>query len=92
MYYLTGLPGWMRFGFSPGWGTLPPGAQYFMSGNFPTWQTNYVLRNMPASNVSTPYGVSQLDRQQELKILKTEAQNLKTQLEQIEKRIKELES
>jgi len=25
MYYATGLPGWMRFGFSPGWlGTSPP--------------------------------------------------------------------
>ena len=33
MYYLTGLPGWMRFGFSPGWigrspAGLPPAAQY----------------------------------------------------------------
>ena len=92
MYYLTGLPGWMRFGFSPGWGTLPPGAQYFMSGNFPTWQTNYAFKNISVSNVSPPSGVFQLDRQQELKILKMEAQNLKTQLEQIEKRIKELES
>jgi len=92
MYYLTGLPGWMRFGFSPGWGTLPPGAQYFMSGNFPTWQTNYAFKNIPVSNVSPLSGVFQLDRQQELNILKMEAQNLKTQLEQIEKRIKELES
>jgi len=35
MYYLTGLPGWMRFGFSPGWlGTSPtgmgPGATYLL--------------------------------------------------------------
>lgn len=29
MFYLTGLPGWLRFGFSPGWGGLPPGAAYF---------------------------------------------------------------
>jgi len=28
MFYLTGLPGWLRFGFSPGWGTIPPGAPY----------------------------------------------------------------
>jgi len=28
MFYMTGLPGWMRFGFSPGWGGLPPMAQY----------------------------------------------------------------
>jgi len=26
MFYLTGLPGWMRFGFSPGWiGRSPTG-------------------------------------------------------------------
>jgi polyhydroxyalkanoate synthesis regulator phasin len=28
MYYQTGLPGWVRRGYSPGWGTMPPGAQY----------------------------------------------------------------
>lgn len=28
MFHLTGLPGWMRFGYSPGWGGMPPGAQY----------------------------------------------------------------
>lgn len=37
MYNLTGQPGWVRFGFSPGWiGRSPTGlgpcAQYFMSG------------------------------------------------------------
>ena len=35
MYRLTGLPGWMRFGYSPGWTGrsptgLPPTAQYLM--------------------------------------------------------------
>ncbi|MGB9757774.1 MAG: DUF5320 domain-containing protein [Candidatus Bipolaricaulaceae bacterium] len=30
MFYLTGLPGWLRFGFSPGWGIIPPGAAYFL--------------------------------------------------------------
>lgn len=35
MYYLTGTPGWMRFGYSPGWAGrsptgLPPTAQYSM--------------------------------------------------------------
>ncbi len=28
MFYATGLPGWMRFGYSPGWGGMPPCAQY----------------------------------------------------------------
>jgi len=34
MFYLTGLPGWLRFGFSPGWGALPPGAAYIF-GRYP---------------------------------------------------------
>ena len=28
MYRLTGLPGWMRFGYSPGWGGTPPCVDY----------------------------------------------------------------
>jgi len=44
-YRLTGLPGWMRFGFSPGWvGRSPyglgPAAQYLMYGSWPTPQMN----------------------------------------------------
>ena len=41
MYYLTGLPGWIRFGYSPGWlgrspTGLPPTAQWLMqSGLLP---------------------------------------------------------
>lgn len=36
MYYATGVPGWMRFGYSPGWGGMPPGAEFMMSGQWPT--------------------------------------------------------
>jgi hypothetical protein len=40
MYRLTGQPGWMRFGFSPGWiGRSPTGlgpcAQFLLSGQAP---------------------------------------------------------
>jgi hypothetical protein len=43
MYYMTGLPGWMRFGYSPGWigrspTGLPPTAQWLMqSGLLPQY-------------------------------------------------------
>ena len=45
MYELTGLPGWMRFGYSPGWeGRSPSGlgpcAEYLMSGAWPTAAMN----------------------------------------------------
>ena len=46
MFELTGLPGWMRFGYSPGWQGrsatgLGPCAQYLMHGTWPTPQMNF---------------------------------------------------
>ena len=46
MYQLTGLPGWMRFGYSPGWAGqnptgLGPAAQYLIHGTWPTQEMNY---------------------------------------------------
>jgi hypothetical protein len=45
MFELTGQPGWMRFGYSPGWeGRSPSGlgpcAQYLMTGHWPTSAMN----------------------------------------------------
>jgi len=58
MYYLTGLPGWMRFGFSPGWlGRSPTGlgptASYLMTGQWPTPQAQSYWQAMQAGQ--TPY-------------------------------------
>lgn len=70
MYYMTGLPGWMRFGFSPGWmGRSPtglgPAAQYLMHGTWPTPQMNYAwqqgqipfspMAGFPLPGFGTPY-------------------------------------
>ena len=70
MYYMTGLPGWMRFGYSPGWvGRSPtglgPAAQYLMTGTWPTpqmqaaWQTGQVPYTQgggfPMPGFATPY-------------------------------------
>lgn len=46
IYRMTGLPGWMRYGFSPGWMSrspsgLGPAAQYLMHGTWPTHQMEY---------------------------------------------------
>jgi len=43
MLRLTGLPGWMRFGYSPGWvgrsaTGLGPCAEYLLTGQWPTPQ------------------------------------------------------
>lgn len=70
MYQLTGLPGWMRFGFSPGWiGRSPtglgPAAQYLMYGTWPTPQMDYYWQQgqvpfspppgFPLPGFQTPY-------------------------------------
>jgi len=60
MYYLTGLPGWMRFGFSPGWiGRSPtglgPAASYMMTGQWPTPQAQAYWQSMQAGQAPYPY-------------------------------------
>ena len=61
MYQLTGLPGWMRFGFSPGWqGRSPtglgPGASYLMTGQWPTPQAQAYWQAMQAGQAPPFYG------------------------------------
>ena len=63
MYQLTGLPGWMRFGFSPGWlGRSPtglgPATTFLTSGQWPTPQAQTYWQAMQAGKVPYPaYGV-----------------------------------
>lgn len=59
MYYATGLPGWMRFGFSPGWmGASPTGmgptASYLLTGRWPTPQAQAWWQAMQAGQVPYP--------------------------------------
>ena len=61
MFNMTGIPGWMRFGFSPGWADrspngLPPMAQWLMSsGLMPQFQD--YLQNMQQSGIGSPGSV-----------------------------------
>ncbi|MDI6840597.1 MAG: DUF5320 domain-containing protein [bacterium] len=109
MYYATGLPGWMRFGFSPGWvGRSPyglgPAAQYLMYGTWPTPQMNYLWQTgripytgvpgFPMPGFPTPYdpwGAVALTPEQEVDMLKSQAEILEDELDGIRKRISELE-
>ncbi len=112
MFYATGLPGWMRFGYSPGWGGIPPGAQYLMqSGQMPqfqSWMTGqapYSQGQMPTTSptgqppmgqspmMGTPQaGGPQAGGTGELQMLENQAKTLEGQLEQIRKRMEELEA
>ncbi|HDN79674.1 MAG: hypothetical protein DRI61_10040 [Chloroflexi bacterium] len=98
MYYLTGLPGWMRFGFSPGWvGRNPwglgPCAYYLLTGQWPTPVT-WGAWGWPAATAwggwptfTSPW----FTPEQEVTMLKNQAEFLKQQLDAIAKRIEELE-
>ena len=88
MYYATGMPGWMRFGYSPGWvgrspGGLPPTVQYMQTGTWPMPQPQATVAGMPA-------GMPAMPEQQEVSTLESQAAMLEQQLEQIRKRLEEL--
>ena len=103
MYYLTGLPGWMRFGYSPGWADrspsgMPPGAQFLMqTGQMPqfaSWlqqQAPAAARvGMPFGSAPAPAGMPALSKEQEIELLESQAQMLGDQLAQIKQRLEEL--
>jgi len=90
LYYATGIPGWMRFGYSPGWGGLPPGAQYLMTGTWPP-AAYPIPAGMPVPPAyPVPAGMPAMPAQQEISILESQVATLEQQLEQIRKRINEL--
>ena len=100
MYYATGLPGWMRFGFSPGWiGRSPtglgPAASYMLTGTWGTPQAQAYWDAMTSGTAPmqfpgfAPYGG--LSKEDQLGFLKEQAEMLTNQIEMVNKRISELE-
>ncbi|RZN42172.1 MAG: hypothetical protein EF813_01935 [Methanosarcinales archaeon] len=87
MYYATGMPGWMRLGYSPGWvgrtpSGLPPTAQYM--------QTGMQTPQPQATTAGMQTGMPAIPAEQEVPILESQVAILTGQLEQIKKRIDEL--
>ncbi len=96
MFYLTGLPGWMRFGYSPGWGGLPPGAQFLMTGQWPTPQMQAAWQAMQAGQPvgpsgTGPWGMMQPDRATQLEFLNGQLGMLSQQVEAVKQMIADLE-
>lgn len=90
MYRLTGLPGWMRFGYSPGWqgasrSGLGPCAEFLVTGRWPTPQMEQAWQSGGMMGWS-------MGPEQELNLLKARAEFLSRQLDNIRKRIEELEN
>jgi len=84
MYNLTGQPGWMRLGYSPGWAGrsssgLGPCAEYMLTGRWPAATGQFTPpQNWPAASG-------------ELELLKTQAEKMEETLVQLRERISKLE-
>ncbi len=92
MYYATGLPGWMRFGYSPGWvgrssSGLGPAAHFLMYGQWPAPQ----MQQQWQSGMPFGPGGTVLPAEQELQMLKNQAVMMEDALKRIMDRIAELE-
>lgn len=92
MYYATGLPGWMRFGYSPGWGGMPPGAAYLaQTGQVPAFASWWAQGVPPAPPWGQgPGGMAAPSQEDEVAFLSSRAQALEAELAQIKTRLDEL--
>lgn len=105
MFYATGLPGWMRFGYSPGWGGPGPCAQFLTTGQWPTpqmaaaWQAMQAGQPVPGAvgqpgvaGPAAPFAGAPWapDPQVQLEALKAQAEMLEAQLNQVRDTITQL--
>ncbi|HIE22938.1 MAG TPA: hypothetical protein EYP68_01755 [Candidatus Korarchaeota archaeon] len=98
MYYATGLPGWVRFGYSPGWlgrspGGLPPIFQYgIVPPIAPTTPLPYPQVPTPTSPTAMVPPMAPMSKEDQIRLLKQQRDMLKKQLEDLERRLAELET
>lgn len=90
MYYATGLPGWMRFGYSPGWvgrsaSGRGPCAQYLTTGQWPTSASATAWSGMAPGASAPVAGVAAVTQ------LQAQAQMLQQQLEAIQEQLARLQ-
>ncbi len=94
MFYMTGQPGWMRFGYSPGWGGMPPGAQYLAQTNqvpaFQSWMGGQAPVPPWGAAAPTPWAAQGVSREDEVSWLTAQAEGLEAQLADIRRRVDEL--
>lgn len=97
MYYATGMPGWLRFGYSPGWlgrspTGLPPTAQWIISsGALPQFQ-EYL--GVPSAPATAPWilGTAPLTKEQEREMLEQQARDVELQIADVRRRLDEVRS
>lgn len=91
-HYATGLPGWMRFGYSPGWGGMPPGARYLaQTGQMPRFQDWWAQQAPPPGWWGgEAWRPGPIDKSTELEYLNASARALEDELAWIKQRVEEL--
>jgi len=82
MYYLTGQPGWMRFGYSPGWGGVPPCAQYLSQTDQLPRFTSWMQQQAPTGVPTATAGVT---KEQEIQALEAQLDGIKKRLGELKK-------
>jgi len=94
MYYLTGLPGWMRFGYSPGWVDrsstgLPPTAEWIMSSGLLPQYRQYIATK-GATPVSPSVTGAPMSKEDEIRMLEEQSKAIESQLDVTRKRLEGL--
>jgi hypothetical protein len=95
MYYQTGLPGWMRFGYSPGWVDrsptgLPPTAEWIMSsGLMPQFRGYLTTGRVPLTAASNLTGAP-VSKEEEIRMLEEQATAIESQLNSTKGRLEKL--
>jgi hypothetical protein len=92
MYNATGLPGWMRLGYSPGWvgrspGGVGPCAQFLMTGQWPNPAMAAAAQGVGPGFAAGP----QATPEQQLTMLQAQANLLEQQLQAIRQQIADME-
>lgn len=94
MYYLIGLPGWTRFGYSPGWidrspKGLSPTAEWVMSnGLMPQFREYLRIRHASPTPSFQPIGTS-ISKEEEIRMLEERSKVIESNLDSIKKRLEE---
>ena len=98
MYNVTGLPGWIRFGYSPGWidrspSGLPPTAQWLVQSGLLPQYTQWLQTQTvpPTATQSAVPPFPAYTKEQEKQVLEQQVQMIEKQLEAIRKRLEELD-
>jgi len=101
MYYATGLPGWMRFGYSPGWvgrspTGLPPTAEWLMvSGLVPQYREYLRTQALTSptavpSTAPTPSLGIPVTKEQERQMLEHQVKAIESQLDATKRKLEKL--